>query len=725
LSYRKILARAALAVFLAVSLGAFALWACGPFFPPWILNDEAGILEAPTVWLRDALQPLLPAAKPAFAPVVDEKGPILQTAAADRKDLETALAALPPARRQAIIEPYVKTRDAIVSYRDAVAAWREQEAWGNSFSPEPQPVPPAALAVPPGLPGELDDYLRGAIAYHQGELDAARAAWEKLLARPAVERRLRSTWAAFMLGKAALASDPAAAIRAFERTRELAAQGFPDPLGLAESSLGWQARAEMNRRRFDEALKLYLLQQKAGDPTALPSIRRAAAKALDDAEALQRVARSPEARAIFTAWALSIWDREEEGGLPDPTAARKWLAAIQAAGVSQADGADRLAWAAYRAGDFAAAEAWTKRAPADAPMTSWIRAKLLLRAGKMAEAETLLAQARAALPAGPGPDHELWQAYNSQVQPAGRPRAAGELGAVRLARGEYGAALEDLLRGGWWTDAAYVAERVLTLDELRAYVDKTWPAALAARYDPDATRGADEPGDAWNVLFAGVAPPPDEKIAYDLRYLLGRRLARAGRLADARLYLPEPRRAPLDDFAQSLAQGHDGTRPAADRSRALFRAACLARYQGLELLGTEIEPDWFLEGGELEVDPFAEARADPETHRHLGPTPDELQRVARSRAVPDKRFHYRYQGMDLAREAANLLPGATEEKARLLATAGNWVEGKDPQGARPLYDAIQSCCANTEIGRRSRKVNAITNVEDACPADVRPKSGEE
>ena len=68
--------------------------------------------------------------------------------------------------------------------------------------------------------------------------------------------------------------------------------------------------------------------------------------------------------------------------------------------------------------------------------------------------------------------------------------------------------------------------------------------------------------------------------------------------------------------------------------------------------------------------------------------------------------------MDLAQEAAKLLPGGSEERARLLATAGNWVEGMDAKGARPLYDAIQSCCANTEIGRRSRKVNAITNVED-------------
>jgi hypothetical protein len=477
----------------------------------------------------------------------------------------------------------------------------------------------------------------------------------------------------------------------------------------------------MGRKRFDEALKLYLQQEKAGDPTALPSIRRACARALDDAGALRQIARSTEARPIFTAWVLSNWNREDYDGPLDPTPAKKWLAAVQAAGVIQTDGADRLAWAAYRAGDFAAAEAWAKRAPADAPMARWTRAKLLLRAGKVAEAEPLLAQARAALSAGPAPDLDLWNAYESGVHPAFQPRAAGELGAARLAHGEYAAALDDLLRGGWWTDAAYVAERVLSSDELRAYVDKTWAPALAARYKPDTETTVDDPQGVWQIQFAGMAPPPQEWIAYNVRGLLGRRLVREGKLAEARAYLPEDRRAALDDLARSLAAGRDAGRPAAERSRALFRAACLSRYQGLELLGTEVEPDWALFDAEYEVNSFAAARANPKTHRHLGPSADEKQRVSRNRVEPEKRFHYRYRGMGLAREAADLLPAGSEERARLLATAGNWVEGLDPKGARPLYDALQSCCAKTETAIRSRKVNAITNVPDACPADTRPK----
>jgi hypothetical protein len=267
-------------------------------------------------------------------------------------------------------------------------------------------------------------------------------------------------------------------------------------------------------------------------------------------------------------------------------------------------------------------------------------------------------------------------------------------------------------------DAAYVAERVLTIDELRAYVDKTWSAELAAQ-NPEDPGYDHERGNFWDLVYAGIAPPPDGRAAYDIRYLLGRRLAREGRLAEARPYVPKDQQPHLDDLARSLAAGRDAGRPAAERSRALFRAACLTRYQGMELLGTEVDPDWHgLDEGGFEPPPFIKGRSDPRTHRHLLPTADERRRVKRSQAVPVKRFHYRYQGMDLAREAAKLLPPG-EERARLLATAGNWVEGKDPRGARPLYDAIQSCCADTEIARRSRKVHAITTVPDACPADTR------
>ncbi|NIO39120.1 MAG: hypothetical protein GTO41_02305, partial [Burkholderiales bacterium] len=50
----------------------------------------------------------------------------------------------------------------------------------------------------------------------------------------------------------------------------------------------------------------------------------------------------------------------------------------------------------------------------------------------------------------------------------------GELGVVRLSRGEYAEAL-GLLQNQFWADAAYIAERILTVDELIVFVDSGAP----------------------------------------------------------------------------------------------------------------------------------------------------------------------------------------------------------------------------------------------------------
>ncbi len=540
MSCREKVVRAGLIAILiafGVLLGAAALWACGPFFPQWLITDEARLLDAPTTWFKDALESVpirvpLPVGErswviptermPFKAVVAAERGPYRHTADIDLWDVETATS------NRNLTARYGEVRNAILQYREAVEAWRQENAW--AANPPPPPEAPE-LEVPPGLPGEMAEYLYGAIAYHRGALARARAAWEKLLERPAGERRHRSTWAAFMLGKANRQQDPAAAIRWFEKTRELAEAGFPDPLGLAAESYGWQARVELDRKRMDNALRLYFLQWKTGDPTALSSLRFTAAKALDNPKALEGVALSDEARPIMTAYVISRWG-QDEGGLLDPAPARKWLEAIRKADPKNVFDADRLAWMSYRAGDFAAAEEWLKKAPYDKPMTHWIQAKLLMRAGKLAEAGRLLGSgSRLRLPNDPGPDHDAWAAYEAGVPFALQPRAYGEWGTVQLALGGYTEALFSLLTGGYWTDAAYVAERVLTTEELKKYLDTDWSAALAAHRPVDY-------GDGWELVYGGLVSPSNERTTYKMRYLLGRRLVREERYEPRSSCLP-------------------------------------------------------------------------------------------------------------------------------------------------------------------------------------------
>ncbi len=139
-----------------------------------------------------------------------------------------------------------------------------------------RPAPAVAPELPPGLPVEFAAYLQGALAFRRGDLAAATGHWQRLLALPAGDRHYRSTWAAFMLGRVALRRSPRdldAAAGWFRRTRELAAGGFADSLGLAVASLGWEARAEAARKRYDRAEALYAQQADAGDPSGIDSLR--------------------------------------------------------------------------------------------------------------------------------------------------------------------------------------------------------------------------------------------------------------------------------------------------------------------------------------------------------------------------------------------------------------------------------------------------------------------
>lgn len=673
--------RPAEAVALAVAFlaGGIALWACGPFFPNWILGPDEDVLLAPQAMFRTELDRLAPAEKPPF-PARVAAAPGLQTAEEDAAELTAALETMrvPPQQRQALVE--------------RLRAFREV------LGREGQASPP----VPEGLPGEFAGYLRGAAAWWDGRTDEARTHWRRLLERPAAERRFRSTWAAFMLGKAALEEKKLdEAVRWFRRTRELTAEGFTDSLGLASASLGWEGRAQLDRGRFDEAIRLYLQQDRSGDSSGLVSLRWTAGAALKKGRAaLLPLARAADTRQIMTSYVLSRYGVDTWDGPIDESETRAWMAVVREAGARDLAGADRLAWASYVAGDFAAAEQWLEAAPEDSAMAKWVQAKLLLRAGRLEEAEELLAEVSRTLPEVPLPD-SAWDPSN-QTAPLPTPlRAAGEEGATRLSRGEYVPALESFVRGGYELDAAYVAERVLTLDELRAHVDARWPADLAAQHDPE----------EWAMVDGGLQAASDAETAYDLRYLLGRRLVRAERYKEASPYLPEPYRQRVDALAAALKTGRDGGQPRAERAEALFQAACIVRHDGMELLGTELEPDWFAFYGQYNPEFIVADRGRRRQNKLLRPSADEVARLERHRVKPAKRFHYRYRAAGIASDAAALLPDGSEEKARILTAAGTWLAFRDPEAADRFYKALIRCCRNTDLGREADELHWFPEVE--------------
>lgn len=656
--------------------------ACGPHFPNQLLyNARESLLWSPVADLRRELDLILPAGARAAVPravVPDRDSTYEHSAAVERADLKAALAAegMEPRRAEAVLAEYEALRKAIVKHRSSLSDWRE---WRTD---QDRPVfkPPA---VPRGLPEDFRMYLTGMVEHLGGRDARAREIWRRLANDVRCGRRVS---AAYMLGRSLLDSDPAKAIAWFRQTRALAKAGGSDNLGLAAASYGWEARAELNRGHFAAAIELYLLHLATGDHTAAESLAMVGQQlARAEPAVLADVAKHPAAARVMNAYLLA-------GGGPyrtDPpeSVTHAWLAAVEAAGTADVVGADRLAWSAYQAGRIEAAERWLAKAPADAPIGHWLRSKLLLRQGNIDAATAELAKAVKAFPVDehweevPGTYSSL--IYGEALFPA--RRAAAELGVLHLSRGRYVESLDRLLKSGWWLDAAYVAERVLTADELKQYVDRNWPAS---KVPPPQAAGARTSNDEPN-------------LSGDLRHLLARRLHRLGRRQEARDYFPPPLRPRLDAYLGAVRAGHDGNRAREDRAASLWEAATIARHEGMELLGTELGPDGFADGGNFDrrdVADYRRERAAEEQENLLAPRPDELRRAASHAPTPDRRFHYRFAAADHAWAAAELMPDEDRDTAVVLHAAGSWLAGRDPAAAERFYHALVNRCSTTRLG---------------------------
>ena len=68
----------------------------------------------------------------------------------------------------------------------------------------------------------------------------------------------------------------------------------------------------------------------------------------------------------------------------------------------------------------------------------------------------------------------------------------------------------------------------------------------------------------------------------------------------------------------------------------------------MELIGTEVEPDWHMHADSYQEGVTAASRAANDHSKALIASEDELQRAAQHTADPEERFHYRYQAASLA-----------------------------------------------------------------------------
>jgi tetratricopeptide (TPR) repeat protein len=620
-------------VSLSALLGVVVVFACGPFFG----------IEA----LQDRKQTLLAAPSVSF-------------------EKELASLGTPPKDKLTVAE-FAEWDDKKITRESLEAGELPARALARITSMRAATDGDAAYALGDGLAPAIRQYTSGAVSFLHGNTAQAQAHFQAILDLPPADRKNRELWAHFMLGRvAAQANDAPTAKTQFEATRALALSGMPDPLGLAVASFGEQARVDWERGAIASAVNLYAQQASYGSHVALDSLLTVANLILKDKDLLDKAIEDPlTRRLIFTSINKNNGETFFVGPEPSDDAltakpsgitADILVAALQTHHLTRVAGAGLLASAAYHEGLFDLAEKLS--AMEDVPISAWVKAKLALRKG---DSQSALTQYEKAL-----------KGYEGTGMEEGLRLLRAENGVLRVSRGDYARALDLFYSAAqgdsgfrfsdYWGDAAYLAERVLTIDELRSYIDGNVPVVAI----PEKKKG-EEDQNAYQL-----------PASVHLRSLLARRLMRAGKRSEALRYFEQPTlRSAAEEYSKALDKAASWWRWRSTRAEAWYTAAKLARTQGLEILGFEKEPDFAMWDGEFSSDYI---NKEPSFQND-----DERKRVAASAPEKDVRFQYRLTAVDEAMKSADLLPHSSQAFAAVLCEGSSWVIDRYPERAADLY----------------------------------------
>lgn len=679
------------------------------------------------------------------------------TVSADIGDLKKCFIQynISPALQDEALKAYESARDKITYFITALYPPNNYIWYGGRFRSHESNKQSTWLDLgvdpfPPGIPEEFRLYMEGAVFYHNYDYESALDKWKELLALPNQKRMFKSVWAAYMIGKAYLnIHNNIQSVEYFELTRKLAEEGFEDSLALKNDSIGWQALAEYEFGDYVSSLKNYARM------VDLPSLNKVTKKLFtQNTAAMQEVVKDPMARDIVIAWIVSRpdnWDRYYyDDSNEDYNKYEALLNLIEKTGPKKAiENADRVAWIYYNLGKYDLAKRWLAYAKNKSALARWIDAKINLREG---DVSTAFKELRELIPYFEKADDSLTFCFENayeNCQYLGKDyllkKVNSELGVLLLRRQDYIQALEYFVKGQYWEDSAYLAENVLTTDELKEFITSHGPSY------------------PWPKFWYFKMSHGDSDVSYydALRYLLGRRLARSGQWERSFEYLPESldvtwrKRKPSDqgylihtyetevinprERAKELygyfKRAEIKTSSPKDRAKNFYEAGMLMRYLGMEIVGTELEPDWFVDDGQFSHDgPIAHRTGDlpeeaqaqykewaswykeimdkytqkkklfEEGNDFYLASKDEKARAVQSLPEIRKRFHYRNKAADLMWKAAALLPDDDNLKAEALWQGGLFLRDRDNHLADKFYKELVKTCGKTALGKEADRI---------------------
>lgn len=683
----------------AVALG------CGPFFPDTMLDHPQSALAVPPVSYLSNLHKLAGNTYPKAD--LDQTGgdSLLRQIPLEVAELREIW------EKEGIAEEEIENRVLRYTGVRTTMLLPLQEVSFRDFPTHPDKITdlqPEPLGE--GFPTEVADYVEAARLYGSGKTEEARKLWMEILERPVADKRLRSLWAAWMLAKTSATTDES--LEWYARVEEEAKLGGTDVLRLRAAAKSWRAS-----RIKDPLASIHLLYESfcEGRESAAIDLRQTSAFLLssEDEALLEAAAADPLVRRLLSMDLHAFLDSRGQMAIENHAEESKdsaWYAALEKQGDGAGEGAAEVAWALYSSGNYDESRRWLALASENDVLALWLQAKFDLRDGDTEAAAQHLSEAirLRSSEADWDPSNYYsegrWFESGEEFQALRDGRMLAEKGVVAVSQGEYISALQSLSDAGYWADASFVAENLISTDALLEHV---------RRVSPKWTKEEGDDMVAGERNYNRGADPGNR-----LRWVLARRLNRERRFAQASEFVPPDLAATLNRYIAVDQARRSGKFSGETQAAIVWEQALMHRHYGAELFSTESAPDGGYVGWNFPVSDLTVARSrkdgwarDTENwgtyissqepgDRAIPPvSSEEVLRMRKYGVKNRKRFHYRYDAADLGWEAAKSLPANHPLLAQLYTTAGLWIAHADPEAADRFYQALVRRCAKTEEGR--------------------------
>ncbi|MEC7985919.1 MAG: hypothetical protein VX278_12205 [Myxococcota bacterium] len=538
-------------------------------------------------------------------------------------------------------------------------------------------------------PLEFRLYIKGLreLYPHGGEKKTSQA-WSRLWRLPKEQRKYRSVWASYMMGNILRGEE---SLAHYQDVRKWVRAGAQDTLGLAAASYRQEAYRYLELKRYGDAIASCLLYRRAGGRVHCRHIDDWVVLLMkSDEKTMMKAAQKPIVVALISAFLISRNHDSYHFDLVKDEQINLWLTVLSKARIRPI-GADRLAWFAYQRGRYALAKKWSNIAQ-KTPLGRRITSKIALREGDLERATRELEIGLALAPAigSLASRTTLPMGYNIYTSHNELERSWEELGALYVAQNRFVDGIRAFMEARSWADVAWLAERVLTVEELSDIMQED---QLRPEFYREYGRCQ-----LWERK-SYWANTPDDMPSY-LRRIFVRRLVREKNYRQARLFLRHNR----DWRYCSTIEEAISAVEAAEKSEAsgtdFWQAAQLTRTKGWMFQATEMEPDYGVFAGNFQLKSTSLLRQEPEFSEEnaVPPTPEEIARL-RGNPAPQKRYHFVWTAADYGWEAAQKMDASDPQFAQAACMSGNWLKVKDPSASDKFWKLLGQKGRGTALGK--------------------------